>query len=59
MYPDQVHFPHITADYFSNQHGGQLIYAKLDPEYHAHDQYTETKTIWIDLNDPTEGDNVG
>ncbi|MEM9716613.1 MAG: aldehyde dehydrogenase [Pseudomonadota bacterium] len=26
---------------------------------HAHDQYTELKTIWIDLTDPKEGDNVG
>ncbi len=26
---------------------------------HAHDQYTELKTIWIDLSDPKEGDNVG
>lgn len=26
---------------------------------HAHDQYTEIKTIWIDLSDPTAGDNVG
>ncbi|NNK77479.1 MAG: aldehyde dehydrogenase [Litoreibacter sp.] len=25
----------------------------------AHDQYTELKTIWIDLSDPSEGDNVG
>ena len=25
----------------------------------AHDQYTELKTIWIDLSDPAEGDNVG
>ncbi|MFY0692946.1 MAG: aldehyde dehydrogenase [Paracoccaceae bacterium] len=25
----------------------------------AHDQYTELKTIWIDLNDPGEGYNVG
>ena len=25
----------------------------------AHDQYTEIKTIWIDLTDPKEGDNVG
>jgi len=25
----------------------------------AHDQYTETKTIWIDLTDPRDGDNVG
>ncbi len=26
---------------------------------HAHDQYTELKTIWIDLTDPASGDNVG
>lgn len=25
----------------------------------AHDQYTELKTIWIDLNDPADGDLVG
>jgi gamma-glutamyl-gamma-aminobutyraldehyde dehydrogenase len=25
---------------------------------HAHDQYTEVKTIWIDLTDPADGDNV-
>ena len=25
----------------------------------AFDQYTEVKTIWIDLTDPKEGDNVG
>ena len=25
---------------------------------HAHDQYTELKTIWIDLTDPADGDNV-
>ncbi|MDF1728390.1 MAG: aldehyde dehydrogenase family protein, partial [Sulfitobacter sp.] len=30
-----------------------------DNGLHAHDQYTELKTIWIDLTDPTEGDNVG
>ncbi|MEO1562785.1 MAG: aldehyde dehydrogenase [Pseudomonadota bacterium] len=30
-----------------------------DNGVHAHDQYTETKTIWIDLTDPKEGDNVG
>ena len=30
-----------------------------DNGFHAHDQYTETKTIWIDLNDPSEGDNIG
>ena len=25
---------------------------------HAHDQYTEVKTILIDLTDPADGDNV-
>ena len=25
----------------------------------AHDQFTQMKTIWIDLSDPREGDNVG
>lgn len=29
-----------------------------DNGVHAHDQYTELKTIWIDLNDPADGDNV-
>ena len=30
-----------------------------DNGLHAHDQYTELKTIWIDLTDPRDGDNVG
>ena len=30
-----------------------------DNGVHAHDQFTELKTIWIDLTDPAEGDNVG
>jgi gamma-glutamyl-gamma-aminobutyraldehyde dehydrogenase len=30
-----------------------------DNGVHAHDQYTELKTIWIDLTDPSDGDNVG
>ncbi len=30
-----------------------------DNGLHAHDQFTELKTIWIDLTDPAEGDNVG
>ncbi|MDJ0820197.1 MAG: aldehyde dehydrogenase [Paracoccaceae bacterium] len=30
-----------------------------DNGVHAHDQYTELKTIWIDLSDPAAGDNVG
>lgn len=25
----------------------------------AHDQFTELKTIWVDLSDPSEGDNLG
>jgi gamma-glutamyl-gamma-aminobutyraldehyde dehydrogenase len=29
-----------------------------DNGIHAHDQYTELKTIWIDLKDPREGDNI-
>ncbi|MEO0774888.1 MAG: aldehyde dehydrogenase family protein, partial [Pseudomonadota bacterium] len=30
-----------------------------DNSVYAHDQFTETKTIWIDLSDPADGDNVG
>ncbi len=30
-----------------------------DNGVHAHDQFTELKTIWIDLSDPSEGDDVG
>ncbi|MCL4108765.1 UNVERIFIED_CONTAM: hypothetical protein GTU68_049106 [Idotea baltica] len=30
-----------------------------DNGLHAHDQYTETKTLWIDLTDPADGDNLG
>ena len=29
-----------------------------DNGLHAHDQYTEVKTIWIDLSDPNDQDNV-
>jgi gamma-glutamyl-gamma-aminobutyraldehyde dehydrogenase len=29
-----------------------------DNSLHAHDQYTELKTIWIDLSDPANGDRV-
>jgi len=29
-----------------------------DNGLHAHDQYTEVKTIWVDLTDPADGDNV-
>ena len=30
-----------------------------DNGFAAHDQYTELKTIWIDLSDPRDGDSVG
>ncbi len=30
-----------------------------DNSIHAHDQFTEIKTIWVDLSDPSDGDNVG
>ena len=30
-----------------------------DNGVHAHDQYTEVKTIWVDLSDPKDGDSVG
>lgn len=30
-----------------------------DNSIHAHDQFTEIKTIWIDLTDPADGDDVG
>ncbi len=29
-----------------------------DNSLHAHDQYTELKTIWMDLSDPASGDKV-
>ncbi len=29
-----------------------------DNSLHAHDQYTEVKTIWVDLSDPASGDLV-
>jgi gamma-glutamyl-gamma-aminobutyraldehyde dehydrogenase len=30
-----------------------------DNGVHAHDQYTELKTIWVDLSDPVDGDDLG
>ncbi|MEM7271349.1 MAG: aldehyde dehydrogenase [Pseudomonadota bacterium] len=30
-----------------------------DNGVHAHDQYTELKTIWVDLSDPAAGDDLG
>lgn len=29
-----------------------------DNGLHAHDQYTEVKTIWVDLSDPADGDHL-
>jgi len=29
-----------------------------DNSLHAHDQYTELKTIWVDLSDPADGDTI-
>ncbi len=38
---------------------GQSGFGGRDNGVHAHDQYTEFKTIWIDLTDPGDGDAVG
>ncbi|SLN53597.1 Aldehyde dehydrogenase PuuC [Pseudoruegeria aquimaris] len=38
---------------------GQSGFGGRDNGLQAHDQYTELKTIWIDLTDPKDGDNVG
>lgn len=38
---------------------GQSGFGGRDNGVHAHDQFTRLKTIWIDLTDPAEGDNVG
>jgi gamma-glutamyl-gamma-aminobutyraldehyde dehydrogenase len=46
----------ITTPFGGYKHSG---FGGRDNGTHAHDQYTELKTIWIDLTDPTEGDNVG
>ena len=37
----------------------QSSFGGRDNGLHAHDQYTELKTIWIDLTDPKDGENVG
>ena len=38
---------------------GQSGFGGRDNGVQAHDQYTELKTIWIDLTDPRDGDAVG
>ncbi|MCR9126744.1 MAG: aldehyde dehydrogenase family protein [Rhodobacteraceae bacterium] len=37
---------------------GQSGFGGRDNGLHAHDQYTELKTIWIDLTDPADGEAV-
>ncbi|MEM6578904.1 MAG: aldehyde dehydrogenase [Pseudomonadota bacterium] len=37
---------------------GQSGFGGRDNGVQAHDQFTEIKTIWIDLTDPKDGDNV-
>jgi gamma-glutamyl-gamma-aminobutyraldehyde dehydrogenase len=46
----------ITTPFGGDKQSG---FGGRDNGIHAQDQYTELKTIWIDLTDPTEGDNVG
>jgi len=45
----------------STPFGGMKLsgFGGRDNGVQAHDQFTETKTIWIDLSDPADGDNVG
>ena len=38
---------------------GHSGFGGRDNGVHAHEQYSRLKTIWIDLGDPSEGDNVG
>ena len=46
----------ISTPFGGYKHSG---FGGRDNGLHAHDQYTELKTIWIDLSDPASGDNVG
>jgi gamma-glutamyl-gamma-aminobutyraldehyde dehydrogenase len=45
----------ISTPFGGYKHSG---FGGRDNSLHAHDQYTELKTIWIDLTDPASGDNV-
>jgi gamma-glutamyl-gamma-aminobutyraldehyde dehydrogenase len=45
----------IATPFGGYKHSG---FGGRDNGLHAHNQYTETKTIWIDLNDPADGNNV-
>lgn len=52
---------------FRPSHAGKAIFAGYkqsgfggrDNALHAHDQYAELKTIWIDLSDPDRQDSAG
>ena len=46
----------LTTPFGGYKHSG---FGGRDNGVHAHDQYTELKTIWIDLSDPAARDNVG
>ncbi|WP_299736554.1 aldehyde dehydrogenase [uncultured Roseobacter sp.] len=46
----------IATPFGGYKHSG---FGGRDNGLHAHEQYTELKTIWIDLTDPAEGDNIG
>ncbi|SLN44442.1 aldehyde dehydrogenase [Pseudooctadecabacter jejudonensis] len=46
----------IATPFGGYKHSG---FGGRDNGLHAHDQYTEIKTIWVDLNDPADGNNVG
>ena len=45
----------ITTPFGGYKHSG---FGGRDNGVHAHDQYTELKTIWIDLTDPASGDTI-
>ena len=45
----------ITTPFGGYKHSG---FGGRDNSVHAHDQYTELKTIWIDLTDPASGDTI-
>ncbi|MEM8981115.1 MAG: aldehyde dehydrogenase [Pseudomonadota bacterium] len=46
----------ISTPFGGYKHSG---FGGRDNGLAAHDQYTELKTIWIDLTDPKDGDHVG
>jgi len=40
------------------EYSHQLLPPMMDNSIHAHDQYTELKTIWIDLSDRAPEESV-